>query len=240
MAFSYIYRPYESFIMNKLLILISVSLFTTLALTSCNDCRKIDCQNGGTCNDGACDCLKGYEGEHCETPNFCVLNEVECNHGDCLEGKCECDEGYELSDCSREARAKFIGDYKNVTETCDDSTLIIDNTGTLTIERHAQNAPNMVIKGMFQSGDNQAGGVPPIYSGVDAIANVNANTFRIPDHSPDDNLWRIKGSGKIIEGLLVDTVRVDTLEIDYTISHEEVNAEYSCSIRGTIEKVVKP
>lgn len=42
--------------------------FVALALTGCKDpCKDVACQNGGVCDEGACICAIGYEGENCET-----------------------------------------------------------------------------------------------------------------------------------------------------------------------------
>lgn len=38
-----------------------------LFLSAClNPCKKVECQNGGTCDDGTCQCPDGYEGDECE------------------------------------------------------------------------------------------------------------------------------------------------------------------------------
>jgi tyrosinase len=43
-------------------------LLLALAMTtlSCNPCRNTDCQNGGTCVDGDCECPPGFTGDNCE------------------------------------------------------------------------------------------------------------------------------------------------------------------------------
>lgn len=47
--------------------LLSMSL-GMFALTGCKDeCKDVACQNGGTCEEGTCICVAGYEGENCET-----------------------------------------------------------------------------------------------------------------------------------------------------------------------------
>ena len=36
--------------------------------SSCADeCKDVTCENGGTCNEGVCECAEGYEGDACET-----------------------------------------------------------------------------------------------------------------------------------------------------------------------------
>ncbi|MDX1906693.1 MAG: calcium-binding EGF-like domain-containing protein [Bacteroidia bacterium] len=37
------------------------------AFSACDPCSKVDCQNGGSCVDGTCQCVTGYEGTECET-----------------------------------------------------------------------------------------------------------------------------------------------------------------------------
>ena len=39
-----------------------------LSFSSCKDeCKDVNCANGGTCDAGVCSCPSGYEGELCET-----------------------------------------------------------------------------------------------------------------------------------------------------------------------------
>ena len=57
---------------NLLVILFGAAVFATVS--SCNtdennSCDGIVCQNGGTCDDGSCDCPPGFTGEFCETPD---------------------------------------------------------------------------------------------------------------------------------------------------------------------------
>ena len=45
-----------------------MALSTVLFLSSCKDeCKDVDCQNGGTCVEGTCECASGYEGSECQT-----------------------------------------------------------------------------------------------------------------------------------------------------------------------------
>lgn len=43
---------------------------STVLYTSCeqDSCLELKCRNGGTCAEGFCRCLEGYEGTECETP----------------------------------------------------------------------------------------------------------------------------------------------------------------------------
>jgi len=43
-----------------------IGLVMVLSLTSCGECRKIECENDGFCSDGECICTKWYSGESCE------------------------------------------------------------------------------------------------------------------------------------------------------------------------------
>ena len=59
-----------------------------------NPCDGVQCQNGGSCAAGKCECVSGYTGSNCETPpNPCAT--VECqNGGTCVvennAAKCNC------------------------------------------------------------------------------------------------------------------------------------------------------
>lgn len=49
--------------------LLTFGAFGAITYTSCNkdECKDVVCQNGGTCNEGNCECSSGYEGTNCET-----------------------------------------------------------------------------------------------------------------------------------------------------------------------------
>jgi hypothetical protein len=49
-------------------ILLGLFAVAAFSLTSCKDeCKDVNCANGGTCDAGVCTCPTGYEGELCET-----------------------------------------------------------------------------------------------------------------------------------------------------------------------------
>ncbi|XP_071959435.1 uncharacterized protein [Antedon mediterranea] len=45
------------------------TLRSTLNIEIGAPCTAV-CENGGTCNDGSCDCLPGYDGDHCQVTNI--------------------------------------------------------------------------------------------------------------------------------------------------------------------------
>jgi len=57
---------------NNLFVLMVTMLTVTLCFTACkkddpNPCDNVECQNGGSCDDGTCDCPTGFTGANCET-----------------------------------------------------------------------------------------------------------------------------------------------------------------------------
>ena len=48
--------------------LMTVGTFGAITYTACNkdECKGVVCQNQGTCSNGNCNCVSGYEGSRCE------------------------------------------------------------------------------------------------------------------------------------------------------------------------------
>ncbi len=93
--------------------MIIISL-TMILVMGCDPCANTNCQNGGVCDNGKCDCPPGYSGSQCQNYNPCY--NVTCqNGGTCVNGNCNCPTGYYGSNCQFRSACYF------------------DNTGTISI-----------------------------------------------------------------------------------------------------------
>ncbi|MCD6064341.1 MAG: uncharacterized protein K0R82_2252 [Flavipsychrobacter sp.] len=96
----------------------TISAFAIVTYSACtkDPCKKANCLNGATCDDGRCVCPTGFSGIHCEKD---VCANVNClNGGHCELGECKCPTGYEGAECDKLSSAKFMGDWKGKNE-CD-------------------------------------------------------------------------------------------------------------------------
>ncbi|MEZ4722735.1 MAG: hypothetical protein R2813_12740 [Flavobacteriales bacterium] len=209
---------------NFLPFLALLALLTSLS--SCDKCRglfgreKVECSNGGTCNGGICDCLRGYAGANCDLLDFCELYEVECIQGVCEGGYCICEEGYELDDCSYETRAKFMGSWA-VVEYC----VGLDTLGTtLVFERDDVFQDKFWISTLFHYDQFRRVGV---FSPVQAVATPESNKFTIPSQKPDDTSKTISGSGTI------DSLDANNIEITINYFHRgDGTSNDTCVVKG--------
>lgn len=211
--------------MSKRIIFLLALSFSLLTITSCEECRgllggdKVPCSNGGSCNDGECDCLKGYAGSSCEEVDSCDLLDVTCVRGYCETGNCFCDSGFEGEDCSIESRKKFLGTY-NVIERCPD----LDTTWgyNIVVERNILDGAVVNITNLF-SFDNYP--INGYFSIVEATADQGAESFTIKNQKPDDGEKGINGSGSIS---VVDSVT--NINIIYTTTNG--GKTFNCSCEG--------
>jgi hypothetical protein len=83
---------------NVLLFAIIIAMVTIGSCKKDNPCENITCENGGSCNEGVCDCSSGFSGTRCETADACV--NVNCaNGGTCNNGTCDCPQGFSGTNC---------------------------------------------------------------------------------------------------------------------------------------------
>jgi hypothetical protein len=107
------------------------ALLSLWGLSGCEEdpCENRDCQNGGVCIDGRCDCPDTFTGVTCELSLDPCLSKncVSAQTADCVSNgevaTCICEQGYEGALCSDPWTDKYPGRYE-VTETCNGETQV--------------------------------------------------------------------------------------------------------------------
>jgi hypothetical protein len=102
--------------MKKSLVYFFAFIALSMATQSCNKCKNVDCQNGGTCDKGICSCPSGFTGDNCE-----LCNGKTCqNGGTCVSGACNCATGYYGDDCAISCAtcSSFTGNYYSYRQNC--------------------------------------------------------------------------------------------------------------------------
>jgi hypothetical protein len=105
----YLFADVNQYVMKK----VGYSIGLIVVLMVCgfwgcvtkDNCDGVLCQNGGTCNDGFCECPSGYGGPLCQT-FFGACDGIVCqNGGTCVgSGTCDCPRGFTGALCEKYAR----------------------------------------------------------------------------------------------------------------------------------------
>ena len=107
-----------------------------LGLSACQEdpCADRDCQNGGICIDGRCDCPEGFVGVNCELATDPCLNKncdpdrsASCQSNANGEARCICEDGFEGELCQAQWTDKYPAQYE-VEEICNGKTDLFFST----------------------------------------------------------------------------------------------------------------
>ncbi len=149
----------------------------TMTFTSCDECADVTCLNGGTCEEGVCQCADYFFGDACE---------VECVNGTYGSGSCLCDAGYEGDGCTVLSREDMIGSYTGM-DACSSSGASTAYTSTVA-ESSASN------DGVLMTG---------LWDGffINSITGtVDGDVISIPNQEPDSDGFTIEGTGTYSDG----------------------------------------
>ncbi|GAB5539723.1 MAG: hypothetical protein Salg2KO_18260 [Salibacteraceae bacterium] len=202
-----------------------LAFLAVVLLSSCNECKKVECLNDGICEEGICECPEGFMGELCEIEDKCITEEVECGaNGECIDGVCDCRtsyygescgdyclegtysngsctcfQGYEGENCDVLSREEFLGTYFVTSSEGGANRLSAVTEGDWTTqEKWKVTLPNLAFDG-----------------DTDGWGEVNGNNITFPDQIVNGNSSDTFGiSVEMIEGgTLVD----DGIEVMFTL-----------------------
>lgn len=192
----------------KNLLYLFIALGLSFSVASCGKCRKVECDNGGECVDGTCDCPAGFSGESCEIEDLCITQNVTCVNGECEDGECDCDAyyygatcnehcvwgtysdgdckcnvGFEGDNCETYSRDKFIGNYTYTTSGC-----TTEPNHNSTIEADEDLPERVILTNISTDGDTKG------------YAEINGDTLWIPEQNVkgSSGTWKVVSTAPAI------------------------------------------
>ena len=156
-----------------------IALLLSFVLFACkDDCKDVNCLNGGGCSEGTCICPTGYSGTNCEVADACLSVTCE-NNGVCENGICNCAAGYEGVDCSTASNEKFVGTY-NITYTGTGSFASTNSSSTAIVDT-TSHPDEIRISTVLDLQADALGTLLNLPVTVDVVARVNENTYSVPN-----------------------------------------------------------
>lgn len=118
----------------------------TVILFSCkHECADTNCQNGGKCISGTCECPPGYYGERCEFKDTCYFRDCQ-NNSNCKNGGCDCLPTFEGAKCEwantlgkKIVRAGYIENYNLKPDTLEAKDYILYPDGVISFNLYKGN-----------------------------------------------------------------------------------------------------
>lgn len=201
---------------------LSLLAISVLFMTSCDECRKVECENDGTCVEGTCECPEGFSGASCQTEDLCITQEVTClNDGECINGECDCKPTYYGETCEIQC---LYGTYENGNCDCNQGIEGAECDvfsrdkflGVYTYKATSGVESCVISMGEYENGDVWKVEISNIstFNDTDGYAEISGSSISFPDQE-------VTGSGNIkytIKTTSAGTFEDDGEEITFTIS----------------------
>ena len=176
-------------------------------LNSCTEdpCENVLCLNGGTCDEGICDCPPGFSGDGCEIEDLCFTQNVTClNGGTCVNGVCDCAEGYSGDSCENVDRDNLLAQGGAATTWSVDDSCSSSGGATYSVDISASgsNPIGVLITNVWDTF------LQPV------VATVDGDVVTIANQEPDDDDFTVEGTG---------TISADGSTITWTYTIEDIS-----------------
>ena len=165
-------------------------------------CEYVNCQNGGVCLEGDCQCAKGWRGDRCEIDK---CGDIVCeNFGTCELGECQCPDGTWGQFCENTYQSFFLGEW-DAERTCNEPS---QGTETTTFTSLITEGDNVLEMNLY------LGDLGWIEADI-----LDDYQFRIP---PQDRAFGLfEGDGELVD---------DQITASFTRVYQSRNYTYSMTL----------